>query len=108
MKARLAVCALAAAFAVPVLGQEVPHFHTVTAKSLKWTDTPLIAGGKVAVIEGPLDKAAPFVGRDALLPCMRQEQARAGLLLGTGVAPRRLVAGITQPLDEARHGGLRP
>jgi hypothetical protein len=63
MKARLAVCALAAAFAVPVLGQEVPHFHTVTAKSLKWMDTPLIAGGKVAVIEGPLDKAAPFTLR---------------------------------------------
>ena len=65
MRTSVALCALAIAFAVPAFSQEPPHFHTVTAKSLKWTDTPLIAGGqgKVTVIEGPLDKAAPFTLR---------------------------------------------
>jgi quercetin dioxygenase-like cupin family protein len=63
VRKNIAVSVLVIAFALPALGQEQPHFHTVTAKSLKWVDTPLIAGGKVAVIEGPLDKAAPFTLR---------------------------------------------
>lgn len=63
MRKSIAVCALAIVFAIPAFGQEPPHFHTVSGKSLKWVDTPLIAGGKVAVIEGPLDKATPFTLR---------------------------------------------
>ncbi len=63
MKSSAVFSALAIAFMVPALAQEPPHFHTVSAKSLKWSDTPLIPGGKVAVIEGPLDKANPFTLR---------------------------------------------
>jgi anti-sigma factor ChrR (cupin superfamily) len=63
MRTSVALSALALAFAIPAFAQEPPHFHTATAKSLKWTDTPLIKGGKVAVIEGPLDKATPFTLR---------------------------------------------
>jgi len=63
MRKSVALSALAIAFAIPAFGQAPPHFQTVTSKSLKWVDTPLIAGGKVAVIEGPLDKDAPFTIR---------------------------------------------
>jgi hypothetical protein len=63
MKSSTAFCVLAIAVGVPALAQQPPHFHTVTAKSLKWNDTPLIPGGKVAVIEGPLDTATPFTIR---------------------------------------------
>ncbi|MGH8675542.1 MAG: cupin domain-containing protein [Burkholderiales bacterium] len=57
-----AAIAFAGTFAVTALGQQ-PHVHTVTPQELKWTDTPLIAGAKVAVIEGPLDQASPFTLR---------------------------------------------
>jgi hypothetical protein len=57
-----AAIACAGTFAVTALGQQ-PHVHTMTPQELKWTDTPLIKGGKVAVIEGPLDQAGPFTLR---------------------------------------------
>lgn len=63
MRTSVVLSALAIAFAIPAFGQAPSHFQTVTSKSLKWVDTPLIAGGKVAVIEGPLDKDAPFTFR---------------------------------------------
>ncbi len=55
--------ALAGTFAVTAFGQQPPHIMSVTPKELKWDDTPLIPGGKVTVIEGPLDKATPFTLR---------------------------------------------
>ncbi|MEW5863765.1 MAG: cupin domain-containing protein [Pseudomonadota bacterium] len=57
-----AAFALAGAFATAAFSQH-PDMVTVTPKDLKWNDTPLIKGGKVAVIEGPLDQAGPFTLR---------------------------------------------
>jgi quercetin dioxygenase-like cupin family protein len=38
--------------------------HMVTPEKLTWTDAPAVApGAKIAVIEGPLNKAAPFTFR---------------------------------------------
>lgn len=71
MKSSATLCALAVVFTIPALAQEPPHFHTVTASTLKWSDTPLIPGGKVAVIEGPLDKPTPFTLR-ILIPANRR------------------------------------
>ena len=43
--------------------QSSPHMM-VTPDELKWTDVPsLPAGGKIAVIEGPLNEAVPFTFR---------------------------------------------
>jgi anti-sigma factor ChrR (cupin superfamily) len=40
------------------------HAHTfATAKDLKWNDTPALPGAKLAVIEGPLNEAKPFILR---------------------------------------------
>jgi anti-sigma factor ChrR (cupin superfamily) len=40
------------------------HPHTfATAKDLKWNDTPALPGAKLAVIEGPLNEAKPFILR---------------------------------------------
>jgi quercetin dioxygenase-like cupin family protein len=41
-----------------------PHAHTFApAKDLKWNDTPSLPGAKLAVIEGPLNEAKPFILR---------------------------------------------
>jgi quercetin dioxygenase-like cupin family protein len=38
--------------------------HTfATAKDLKWSDTPALPGAKLAVVEGPLNEAKPFILR---------------------------------------------
>jgi quercetin dioxygenase-like cupin family protein len=34
-----------------------------SAKSLEWKDLPSIAGAKIAVLEGPMNEAGPFVAR---------------------------------------------
>lgn len=39
-----------------------PHVFA-TAKDLKWNDTPALPGAKLAVIEGPLNEAKPFILR---------------------------------------------
>lgn len=61
---------LSAAFAIasvlPGVGAAQPggHAHTfATAKTLKWGDTPALPGAKIAVIEGPLNEAKPFILR---------------------------------------------
>ncbi len=47
---------------VPVIGAE--DHVMVTPNDLKWADIPsLPPGAKVAVIEGPMDQATPFVFR---------------------------------------------
>lgn len=54
------------ATAQPVYGGEAPVM--VTPAQLTWTDAPAVApGAKIAVIEGPLNKAVPFTFR-LLLP----------------------------------------
>ena len=56
----LALCCLAATAA---WAQPATHMMA-TPESLKWTDVPsLPAGAKIAVIEGPLNEAVPFVFR---------------------------------------------
>jgi quercetin dioxygenase-like cupin family protein len=64
----LAACAAVAAVAVlpgVALAQHSgAHAHTfAAAKDLKWNDTPALPGAKMAVIEGPLNEAKPFILR---------------------------------------------
>lgn len=57
---------VAAAIAVPgiAVAQHGAHAHTFApAKDLKWNDTPALPGAKLAVIEGPLNEAKPFILR---------------------------------------------
>jgi mannose-6-phosphate isomerase-like protein (cupin superfamily) len=58
--------AIAVAAALPgvAIAQHDAHAHTfATAKDLKWNDTPALPGAKIAVIEGPLNEAKPFILR---------------------------------------------
>lgn len=58
--------AIAIATTLPgvALAQHDAHAHTfATAKDLKWSDTPALPGAKIAVIEGPLNEAKPFILR---------------------------------------------
>ena len=55
--------ACAAVFATPALAQHQDHFRTVTPKQLKWVDTPTLPKAKLAVLEGPLNEAKPFMMR---------------------------------------------
>ena len=52
---------------VPVAAQSVysgEHPHLVTPEQLTWNDAPAVApGAKIAVIEGPINKAVPFTFR---------------------------------------------
>jgi quercetin dioxygenase-like cupin family protein len=51
---------------IPALAgaQHAGHAHTfATAKDMKWNDTPALPGAKLAVIEGPLNEAKPFILR---------------------------------------------
>lgn len=57
------VLACAAVLAAPVFAQQEQHFRTVTSKQLKWGDSPVLPGAKVALIEGPLNEAKPFMMR---------------------------------------------
>lgn len=44
--------------------QEAGHAHTfATAKDLKWSEPSSLPGAKLAVIEGPINEAKPFVMR---------------------------------------------
>lgn len=46
------------------VAQQSAHPHAfATAKDLKWNDTPALPGAKLAVIEGPLNEAKPFMMR---------------------------------------------
>ncbi|HET7738800.1 MAG TPA: cupin domain-containing protein [Tepidiformaceae bacterium] len=61
-----AAVAIAVATSLPGLAsaQHDAHAHTfATAKDLKWSDTPALPGAKIAVIEGPLNEAKPFILR---------------------------------------------
>jgi len=53
--------------AVPAAAQSVysgEHPHLVTLEQLTWNDAPAVApGAKIAVIEGPINKAVPFTFR---------------------------------------------
>ena len=64
--AKIALSALAlvcaSALTVPGFAQDM-GFMTVTPKQLKWGDSPALPGAKVALIEGPMDKANPFIMR---------------------------------------------
>lgn len=58
--------AIAAAAALPgiTVAQQGTHAHTFAqAKNLKWNDTPALPGAKLALIEGPLNEAKPFILR---------------------------------------------
>ena len=62
-------CSIAAAVALAIFAtasgaqQPKPHQH-VTAASLKWADVgSLPKGARIAVIEGPMNKATPFTVR---------------------------------------------
>jgi hypothetical protein len=47
-----------------VAAQQAAHEHAfAAAKDLKWNDTPALPGAKLAVIEGPLNEAKPFILR---------------------------------------------
>lgn len=62
----LATLAFAIAAALPGVGaaQHGGHAHAfATAKDMKWSDTPALPGAKIAVIEGPLNEAKPFILR---------------------------------------------
>ena len=44
--------------------QHTAHPHTFSAtKDLKWNDTPALPGAKLAIVEGPLNEAKPFILR---------------------------------------------
>lgn len=62
---RLAACiGLAVCTALPGIASAQHHEHSfVTAKDLKWNDTPSLPGAKLAVIEGPINEAKPFMMR---------------------------------------------
>src|SRR5438552_1674474 len=40
-----------------------PSHQMFTAKDLKWDDFPGIPGAKVALLEGPMNEAKPFIAR---------------------------------------------
>ena len=61
MRTLLAIAALAV---IPGFAAAQHGAHTfATAKDLKWNDTPALPGAKLAVIEGPLNEAKPFILR---------------------------------------------
>ena len=54
---------LVAAF-VPFTWAQAPAHQMYSAKDLKWADSPsLPAGAKIAVLQGPMNEAKPFVAR---------------------------------------------
>ena len=64
------IASVVAAALIPALlpgmaaAQHAAHAHTFApAKDLKWNDTPALPGAKLAVIEGPLNEAKPFILR---------------------------------------------
>jgi quercetin dioxygenase-like cupin family protein len=62
--AKYVVLAIAILLPGAVAAQHGGHAHTfATAKDLKWNDTPTLPGAKIAVIEGPLNEAKPFILR---------------------------------------------
>jgi len=65
MKTLVSALAVAVAATLPLAGmaQDKPKHQFVTAKALKWGESPALPGAKVAVIEGPLNEAAPFTMR---------------------------------------------
>jgi len=56
--------ALALSFATAAWAQHAGHHQSVRAADLKWTPVPsLPKGAEIAVIEGPMNQAAPFTVR---------------------------------------------
>ena len=56
------ICSAAPAAAQSIYSGERPHM--IMVEQLVWTDAPAVApGAKIAVIEGPLNKAVPFTFR---------------------------------------------
>jgi quercetin dioxygenase-like cupin family protein len=61
----IAIAATALALAPGMAAaQHAGHAHTfAAAKDMKWSDTPALPGAKIAVLEGPLNEAKPFILR---------------------------------------------
>lgn len=63
MKALHAVAIVFTSAAMLVSAADTAAHKMYTAKDLEWKDSPSLPGAKIAVIEGPLSEAAPFVAR---------------------------------------------
>ena len=60
----LSVAVAAAGLGAPASWAQSAHHMMVTPADLKWADVPsLPPGAKIAVIEGPLNEAVPFIVR---------------------------------------------
>lgn len=58
------MASLAFAAFLPFAALAQHHAHQFSkAKDLKWSDTPSLPGAKLAVIEGPINEAKPFIMR---------------------------------------------
>ena len=54
---------VAAAAFVPAAFAQAPAHQMHLAKDLKWQDPPSLPGAKIAVLEGPMNEAKPFMAR---------------------------------------------
>ena len=64
MTKKLGLAVLLATTFVPFAWAQAPAHQMYTAKDLKWADSPsLPAGAKIAVLEGPMNEAKPFIAR---------------------------------------------
>ena len=60
----LAAAVLAIAGLVPLAWAQAPAHKMFTAKDLKWDDVPSLGpGAKIAVLQGPMSEAGPFIAR---------------------------------------------
>lgn len=54
---------MVAVFLTPVAFAQAPAHQMFMAKDLKWEDSPALPGAKIAILEGPMNEAKPFIAR---------------------------------------------
>jgi quercetin dioxygenase-like cupin family protein len=111
-KAHLAAsAAIAIAATLPglALAQHDTRAHTfAAAKDLKWNETPALPGAKIAVIEGPLNEAKPFILRLKFPANYKIAPHFHSAIEHVTVISGEFVMGVGEKAGAAQETGLQP
>lgn len=106
--ASLAV-AIAAALPGITVAQHSTHAHTFApAKDLKWNDTPALPGAKLALIEGPLNEAKPFMLRLKFPANYKIPPHFHSAIEHVTVISGEFFMGVGEKAEEGKGTGLKP
>lgn len=105
----LALVAVAGVAMLPAIAAAQHHAHTFApAKDLKWNDTPALPGAKIAVIEGPLNEAKPFILRLKFPANYKIAPHFHSAIEHVTVISGEFFMGVGEKADQSKGTGLKP